>query len=94
MFCFWQKVEDVALVKLCLSDHTALKEGSSGAIEGSVKDGQEDGCVFRENLLGLVVQWAENVYIFQYGRRVDRTVLHPSCVCCHIVSNSLSCFFE
>ena len=51
MPCFGKEIRELALVKLCLSDDTALEELLAFAVEGSVKEGKECNSIFAQNLL-------------------------------------------
>jgi hypothetical protein len=56
-----KEVEEVALVELCLPDHTALQESFAALIEGTVEEGKEDGGIFAEDVAVLVAQLAEDI---------------------------------
>lgn len=57
----WEEVEEVALVELGLANLAALEQGLAGAIERAVQESKEDGCVFGQDLAGLVVEGSEDV---------------------------------
>jgi hypothetical protein len=47
----WKKVRKLASVELCLSDHAALEEILTGAIEGPVEEREECNGIFTQDLL-------------------------------------------
>lgn len=63
----WKEVEQVALVELCLSNHTALKESFPSLVECAVEEGKEDGSIFAENVSVLVIELTEDVDLAEDG---------------------------
>lgn len=72
---FWEEVWQRALVELCLSDHTSLEEVLAGAIEGSVKEGEECKSIFAEDLAVEVVDCASDV------NALENRIGGSHCVC-------------
>jgi hypothetical protein len=66
----WEKVEQVALVELSLSDHTSLKESLPALVECAVEQGEEDGSILAEDVTLVVLQLAEDIDLAEDGFRV------------------------
>lgn len=67
MLGFWEEVGQLALVELCLSDHTALEKVLSGAIEGSVEEGEESKSILAEDLLVEIGDLTRDIHALEDG---------------------------
>jgi len=62
VLCLREEIWERAFVELCLSDDAALEELLSGAVEGSVEEGEESESLLGENLAIEVVDLACDVH--------------------------------
>lgn len=63
----WEEVEQIALVELCLSNHTALKESFPALVECAVEKRKEDGSIFAKDVSVLVIELTEDVDLAEDG---------------------------
>lgn len=55
MLGLWEKVREISLVELLLSDNSSLQQSFSCGIEGSVEKCQECGGIFGKNVFSRIV---------------------------------------
>lgn len=72
VLCLGEEVQKVALVELCLPDHTTVEELFAPGIESTVKDREEDADFLGENLLLFAVKLAKDVDILERLLRLVR----------------------
>jgi hypothetical protein len=67
VLCFWEEVEQVALVEFGLADHSPLQQVLAALVECAMQEGEEDGGILAENVSVLVIELAEDVDLAEDG---------------------------
>jgi hypothetical protein len=67
VLCFWEEVEQVALVELGLSGHSPLQQVLTALVKCAVQESEEDGGILAENVPVLVIELAEDIDLAEDG---------------------------